>query len=155
MFNGQQWSAINCDSYAHNNSSRLVFGGTNPYFTPGTLLAIPTNSETMDILENKLITPPGKKIFWTLMNYGGYIVDDSAENDGTLCVEGGVMQQFQDFYNQSFITRPGATFYSDLLLAFQNLKIVKNNGENSIGGGGTPLQPLAPPICDASQKNNV
>ena len=143
------WPAIQCDSYQHNNSSRLVYDGKNPYFTPGSLLAIPTNNNTLNILQNKLITPPGKKIYWTLMNYGGYVVDDSAENDGTICVEDGVMEQFQQIFNQSFIAHPGSTFYNDLLLAFQNLKIVKNNGENSIGGGGTPLQPLAPPICGA------
>jgi len=30
---------------------------------------------------------------------------------------------------------------------FKALYIVANNGPNSIGGGGTPLVPLAPPIC--------
>ena len=43
----------------------------------------------------------------------------------------------------------GAPLYEDLSLIFQNLNVVINNGPNSIGGGGTPRRPLAPPICDA------
>ena len=135
--------------YHHDNTSNLVYNGTNPYFRPGTLLAIPNNTQTINILQSKLKTPPAKKIMWTLMNYGGYIGDDTAANRGTFCIESGVKQQFESVYNQSFDAKSGTTFYQDLLIIFENLKIVKNSGENSIGGGGATLQPLAPPICNA------
>lgn len=59
--------------------------------------------------------------------------------------------EFQAYYNYSFNASPGdssAAWYNDLLSIFQALSIVTNNGPNSIGGGGQPLQPLAPPFCN-------
>ena len=38
-------------------------------------------------------------------------------------------------------------FFADLVHVFQALELVANNGPVSIGGGGEPLGPLAPPIC--------
>jgi hypothetical protein len=38
--------------------------------------------------------------------------------------------------------------YDDLLRVFQALHIVTNNGPESVGGGGTPRKPPAPPLCD-------
>ena len=35
----------------------------------------------------------------------------------------------------------------DLELIFTNLQVINNNSASSIGGGGTPSQPLAPPFC--------
>jgi hypothetical protein len=35
----------------------------------------------------------------------------------------------------------------DLDRIFGNLHVVANNGRDSIGGGGTPRQPLAPPFA--------
>mmetsp|Transcript_96404 Transcript_96404/g.118151 ORF Transcript_96404/g.118151 Transcript_96404/m.118151 type:complete len:362 (-) Transcript_96404:1067-2152(-) len=142
-----RWPASDCDGYHHDNSSKLVYNGTNEYFTPGTLLGIPTNDTTKNILDNKLKTYPGKKIMWTLMNYGGYIVDDTAVNRGTICVEYGVTDEFEETYNESFNAKKGSTFYDDLLIIFQSLKIIKNNDVNNVGGGGTPIQPISPPIC--------
>jgi len=40
-------------------------------------------------------------------------------------------------------------FYNDMLQIYRSLHIITNNSPNSIGGGGTPLRPLAPPICGA------
>jgi|EP01049_Picozoa_sp_SAG25_P000640 hypothetical protein len=45
---------------------------------------------------------------------------------------------------------PGRALYKDLLLLFQSLHAVTNNGPNSIGGGGVPAVPTKPPICGAA-----
>eukprot|EP01084_Bolivina_argentea_P062227 113772_1 len=37
-----RWPASACDGYAHDNSSSLVYNGTDPWFTPGALLAVPS-----------------------------------------------------------------------------------------------------------------
>eukprot|EP01084_Bolivina_argentea_P149089 260524_1 len=142
-----QWPALGCDNYHHDNSSKLVYGGMDEYFRPGTLLAIPNNNDNINILKN-LKTEPGKKIMWSFMNYGGYLGDDTAANRGTFGIENGVNQEFQNEYGQPFNAKPGSTFYDDLLKIFQALKIVKNSNENNIGGGGKPMQPLAPPVCN-------
>ena len=126
--------------------SKLVYNGTNPHLRPGALLAIPQSAASMQVLEG-LQTAPARKIMWTLINYGAYIGDDTAANRGTFGVENGVQEEFETVYKQPFDAKHGSTFYEDLLTVFQSLKIVGNSAEDSIGGGGKPVQPLAPPIC--------
>ena len=46
---------------------------------------------------------------------------------------------------------PGHVLYADLLLLFQSLHAVTNNGPDSIGGGGAPRQPPKPPICGSPE----
>ena len=120
--------------------------GKNKYLMEGSLLSIPSSIKISSL---NITTIPGKKIFWTLQNYGGYIVDDTATNRGTLCLENGVEEEFEQKYGYPFESFPGSDFYNDLLQIFQSLKIVINNANTTIGGGGNPLQPLAPPICGA------
>ncbi len=43
----------------------------------------------------------------------------------------------------------GGIFYNDLIAIFQSLQVVINNSNSTVGGGGTPLGPIAPPICGA------
>eukprot|EP01084_Bolivina_argentea_P149091 260527_1 len=128
------WPALKCDSP----------GADNPYFAMGSLLAVPS-----DVKITNLTTIPGKKILYALQNYGGYIVDDTVANRGTMCIEYGVGQEFQDKYGYEFNAKKGSAFYNDLLTIFKALQIVINNSASSIGGGGTPIKPLAPPICGA------
>ena len=138
--NCYKWPACQCDYRYYDR-----YGGTNPYFQPGSLLAIPSDVKINSL---NLTTVPGKKIFYALQNYGGYIVDDAGVvNRGTICVVQGLMEEFESYYGYSYDTYKGDTFYNDLVLVFQQLKIVKNNSPTSIGGGGTPIQPLSPPIC--------
>ena len=132
-----RWPADKCDYRYYNR-----YGGNNPYFQPGTLLAIPSN------ITLKLETIPAKKIFYALQNFGGYIVDDAGvSNRGTLCVIDGLQDSFEKYYGYPFNATPGQTFYNDLLKIFQSLQIVKNNNAENVGGGGTPIVPLLPPIC--------
>jgi hypothetical protein len=39
------------------------------------------------------------------------------------------------------------TFASDVARIVAALAVVDNNAPSTVGGGGTPLQPLAPPIA--------
>ena len=77
----------------------------------------------------------------------GYLVDDTAVNRFTICGESGVREQFQAAYGYDFNAVRGTPFYKDMLLIARALAVVINNSPSSIGGGGVPLQPLAPPIC--------
>ena len=38
------------------------------------------------------------------------------------------------------------SWYQDMMTLFGALAVVDNNGPGAVGGGGAPLQPLAPPI---------
>ena len=86
-----------------------------------------------------------------------YIVDDTANPDGSICLEASVNAEMQQLFNVT-MAYPGGVrptdanpvaraLYSDLLNIFRALHVVTNSGPNSIGGGGVPLVPLAPPIC--------
>eukprot|EP01084_Bolivina_argentea_P149090 260526_1 len=130
------WPAVKCDSP----------DADNKYFAMGSLLAVPSH---VKITNYNLTTVAGKKILYALQNYGGYVVDDTVANRGTMCIEYGVAQEFQNKYGYSFNAKKGTAFYNDLLTIFKALQIVINNSASSVGGGGTPLKPLAPPICGA------
>lgn len=141
-----RWPATTADGYA------VGFYGTNSNnantaMKMGALLAIPGS---VDLSTLGLETEPGKQIAWTLQNYGAYIVDDTyganfafnAENGP----DGSVRTQFQADYGTSFeVWGPGTTAWSrDVQKLVQVLNVVNNNSPTSIGGGGTPRQPLAP-----------
>jgi len=144
---GFLWPALNCDGYAFACSENPnCYGGKNIFLSPGSLLAIPLNVSAS--IAGKMKTEPATSLLWTLTNYGGYLVDDTYYTRGTICTEHGVTDEFKSAWGYSFNALPGDDFYADLLLVFQNLWIVTNNGPYSIGGGGSPLQPLAPPICN-------
>ena len=108
------------------------------------MLAIPSN------LTVNVTTVPAKKILFALQNYGGYLVDDTFDNRGTVGTEHGVTDEFQVAYGYPFDSRSngtGSTWYADMLALFQSLRVIINNSNKTIGGGGTPLQPPAPPLC--------
>jgi hypothetical protein len=84
-----------------------------------------------------------------LQEYGGYIVDDTAWDDFGVATEinpsASVRAEFYATYGYQ-IDDQGTPFFADLNTIFAALKVVDNNGPDSVGGGGTPLVPLAPPI---------
>ena len=121
------------------------YHGTNPALTEGSLLAIPAS---VNISSLGLATDAGRKIAQALQDYGGYIVDDTAWDDFAIATEinptSSVRAQFLADYGYH-IDDGGTPFFNDVNTIFGALKVVDNNGPNSIGGGGTPLVPLAPP----------
>ena len=143
-----RWPAVQADSYA------VGFYGTNGNNTNaamkmGALLAIPASR---DLPSLGLETEPGKQLAWTLQNYGAYIVDDTYSPSFGFAAEegpdGSVRTQFQSDYGYPLAQRVNGNtpWTRDVQRLHQALYVVDNNGPNSIGGGGTPRQPLAPAL---------
>jgi hypothetical protein len=116
---------------------------------PGALLAVPPTSA--DAIASSLQTSVGSKVLAALRDYGGYLDDNTASDSGAFNVEIGVADEVDEEYKEAGISlrdaRQSTQLFEDLVLIYQNLHIVQNNGPNNVGGGGTPLAPLAPPIC--------
>ena len=87
---------------------------------------------------------------WTLVNYGGYLCDDTYARRATFNTESGFTAQFEAAWGYVFEAASGSgAWYTDVVALFRALSIVANNAPDSQGGGGTPLQPPSPPLCDA------
>ncbi len=134
---GKRWPAELADGKAANQ-----YHGKNPALVQGSLLAIPPRLTEASL---KLQTYPGKKLFHALQNYGAYVVDDAGWDCHYFGVEKGVLEEFRKTYGYNFSGKSG-TFYEDFMKLFQALSVVDNNGQKSVGGGGTPRVVLAPTI---------
>jgi hypothetical protein len=127
----------------------------------GALLAIPA---WVDLTSLSLKTDAGKQIAWTLQNYGAYIVDTGGPGYA-FGIEhspaGTKTDEFKRDYGYDFMqkvadnvprskdsTKTPNPWFADMQKIIAALYVVSNNGPTSIGGGGTPLQPLAPPLRD-------
>lgn len=133
---GRRWPATHADSYAANN-----YQGSNPALVMGSLLAIPPEVTAESL---GLTSKVGKKIFQAMQDYGAYVVDDAYWDYNYLCIEQSAQQEYSEVTgNQVY---QDTEFQADFAKIIAAVKVVNNNGPNSIGGGGTPRQPLAPPI---------
>jgi hypothetical protein len=143
-----RWPATTADSYAVGFYG-TVSGNTNSAMKMGALLAIPASK---DLSSLGLETEPGKQLAWTLQNYGAYVVDDTWGPNFAINAESGpdgsIRSQFKADYNIDIETwNPGGSAWSrDIQRLMTALNVVNNNSPTSIGGGGTPRQPLAPGI---------
>ena len=138
------WPALTCDGYALKPGEHLEYEGSNPWVRPGSLLALPPAVRQQ--IEPKLQTVPGRKMADALTGFGGYLVDDTACNRGTVCTEHGVTDEFQSAYSMAFDQEQGP-WYDDMLEIFRGLHVVSNNGPESRGGGGDPIVTPPPPLC--------
>jgi hypothetical protein len=115
----------------------------------GVLLAIPAST---DLASLNLESDPGRQIAWTLQNYGAYVVDNTHAPHYGIEIEdgpdGSTAAQFQADFGMPLETaiRNNTQWSRDWMKLMEALWVVDNNGPNSIGGGGTPRQPLAPPF---------
>jgi hypothetical protein len=137
---GYRWPAVMADS-----SAPSTYKGKNPELTMGALLALPP-----DLTEERLglVTPAGKKIFHALQDYGAYQVDVTGRAVYAIAGEPGVDTEFQETYGYSMepVITDNNPFYADFMKLVQNLNVITNNQEKSIGGGGKRRAPLAPPL---------
>ncbi len=152
-----RWPAFGADGDAvgrygtgHNN----LVAERPPYaMRMGALLAIPANKKIAGL---GLETEPGKMLAWTLQNYGAYIVDDSGGPAFVLSGEkgpkGSFQQQFKKDWGYDFEqrVRNNGPWTRDVQRIVKVLHVVDNNGPFNIGGGGTPLQELAPALLPPS-----
>ena len=136
---GYRWPATGADSYAGDPGNPAHYQGTNPLLEMGTLLALHPDLTPAEL---GLETEVGRKLFAAMQTYGIYIVEDSAWDQTLLVWEKGVEQEI----NNLGLEPDSGSLKADFNRLFQALSIVTNNGPDSIGGGGTPLAPLAPPF---------
>jgi hypothetical protein len=144
-----RWPASSADNYAVGWYG-TVGNNTNTAMKMGALLAIPTST---DINSLGLETEAGRELAWTLQNYGAYITDDTYGASFGIISEdgpnGSFATQFQSDYGLPFEERvnDNTAWSRDVQRLNTALSVVNNNSSTSIGGGGTPLQPLAPEIA--------
>lgn len=149
-----RWPAAWADSYATQSNgyghSPDAVNNNNPDMKMGALLAIP---RSVSLASLNLQTEPGRQLFFTLQNYGAYIVDDSAAAGIQISVErgsnGNKVDEFQADYGYPMLAKvhDNSPWMHDMQALITHLSVVTNNSSTSIGGGGTPLQPLAPSIA--------
>lgn len=146
---GYRWPATTCDSYAVGWYG-AENGGGPPAMKMGALLALHPSA---DISAMGLETEPGRQIAWTLQNYGAYIVDDAYAAGFDISVEdgpgGSKAAEFAADYGYPMEQRivDNTAWVRDIQRLCAALYVVDNNSATSIGGGGTPRQPLAPPFA--------
>jgi hypothetical protein len=154
-----RWPADTCDG-----SAPTRYTGTDPNVQPGSLLAVP--QAVADALAPQLTSVPAKKILDALTSYGGYLVDNTAGNRGTVCGQFGLKEEVEAEYGFALgeVYSPNTTwykpknkeaakaFYNDMLKIYQSLHAVTNSAPGAIGGGGKPRLPPPPPICKMARK---
>jgi hypothetical protein len=142
------WPAVRCDAYGPSQ-----YGGANPALRMGSLLAIP---QSISFASLGLKTEAARQLAWTLQNYGAYVVNDSTRAVVSLGTEEGdasFLTQFQQEWGFPFqtvgttqVTGDAAAWAADIQTILAHLAVVANNASTSVGGGGIPLQPLAPAL---------
>jgi hypothetical protein len=143
---GYRWPATNADGAAKNEITNGGYGGTNPQLAQGSLLAIRPGETEASV---GVTTAVGKKLFHALQDYGAYVVDDTAWQpialSGSDVVEAEVQQTYGESLTGGFQGKWTAISL-DIMKLVRKLHVVTNNTPTTIGGGGTPRAPLAPPF---------
>ena len=145
---GHRWPAPQADGYA---SWEYGTKRTKPFVDGvlmGALMALPS---WMDLDNMGFETEPGRRVADAFQQYGAYIVDDTSWDTWALITsweaDGRVINEFYDAWGYTFETRYSDNGWArDIARIFENLHVVDNNSEESVGGGGEPLVPLAPEI---------
>lgn len=145
---GYRWPAVKSDGYA---KGTYYTKRSNPVVKAcrmGALLALPMS---LDIETLGLETTPAKILAHAFQNYGAYIVDDTAWDVWAIVCEwspnGRVTDEFEKVWGFPMIDNSNDSPWSrDMAKIFLHLHVVDNNAPGHKGGGGKPLQPLAPPF---------
>lgn len=151
--NGYRWPALWADTAHANPAFAVGYGSLSSLgytgrdgLGEGSLVALPTN---VDLASLKFETREGAKLAWTYQNYGAYVVDNAGDTGSydvhRLNIEAGVEKESPVLQTDD---KMGTPFTRDMDKIFTRLAVVDNNTPSTIGGGGTPLQPLAPPLMN-------
>ncbi len=144
-----RWPAVTSDSYAVGHYG-TANGNSNSAMKMGALLALPASTSIASL---GLETEPAKQLAWTLQNYGAYIVDDTYAPGFDFNAEegpdGSKRNEFKADWGFDLEQKVQANtpWVRDIQRLAKALHVVNNNSATSIGGGGTPRQPLAPAIA--------
>jgi hypothetical protein len=145
---GFRWPARAADGYAQREYYK---DRTNPIVKEcrmGALLALPV---WMNLDSLGFETKPARILAEAFQNYGAYLVDDTAWDVYAIVTEWSPSGRFDEEFKKNWgfginDSNKDTPWNRDMDRIFLNLHVVVNNGPNSIGGGGTPLMPLAPPF---------
>jgi hypothetical protein len=145
---GFRWPAKAADSYAEKNYGKAQTQPVVEECRMGALLALPP---FIDLDSLGFETVPGRRLAEAFRDYGAYVVDDTAWDVYALVTEWGpdgrVKDEFEEAWGFPIDPNSKDTPWSrDMDRIFLNLHVVVNNTKESIGGGGEPRKPLAPPI---------
>lgn len=132
-----RWPAVQEDDPV----DRARYGGSNPSLMPGALLALPPGFD-----RSTLDSRQGRKLAWTLKNYGAYVVDETAGDYYAFAVEVDALDEWRGGRGW-FAGTADPEVMADLQSIYPKLKVIDNNSPTSVGGGGTRRQPLAPPFA--------
>lgn len=143
-----RWPARWADSFASVANEPNKYGGGISAMKMGALLAIPS---TTSIDSLGLVTEPARRLAFTLQNYGAYVVANPNYSAFTISVEwseaGRVVDEFKTAWGFDLDeTDADKPWSQDFIKLMNALRIVDNNAVGSVGGGGQPLQPAAPPL---------
>jgi hypothetical protein len=138
---GYRWPAVKADGAAAS-----MYGGKNPALEMGALLALKPDFNVAG-----LKTEPAWMIARALQDYGAYVIDNAGSDNIGLSLERGpdgrVITEFKQTWGYDFQSpRVNTPFAADLATLWPALHVVDNNAPGSIGGGGTPRRPPAPPV---------
>lgn len=130
---GYRWPAQVADSGYNESGSWSFYSGSVCAMRMGSLIALPPTENCNTLVSATL----ARRICQALQDYGAYVVDTHPNVSGWS----------PSTLNGEIGTGPAVEAVGgQLLTLFAKLKVVSNNGEGSIGGGGTPRVPPAPPI---------
>ncbi len=149
--NSHRWPAYAADSDTSGQTYGSNATGQVPILEMGSLLAIP-GSVDLDALG--LETKPARRLAGAWQDYGAYVVDNAGFDDGwgqnLLAVEHGVASEMLDagisLSSYSDTGWADTPWNRDMNRLFEELRQVTNNTSESVGGGGVPRRPLAPPL---------
>lgn len=145
-FEGYRWPAYRADAYANGVYGTQRSSAVVEEMRMGALLAL---APEIEIDAMNLETTPAKILARAFQDYGAYVVDDTAWNVYAIVTEwsteGRVIDEFEAAWGFPFNESSRDTPWTrDMKRIFSALSIVINNSPTTIGGGGTPRQPLAP-----------
>lgn len=146
---GHRWPAPRADLYA-----ARVYGTlkrSTPYVKAVRIGALLALSARMNLDSLKFESKPGRILAEAFKDYGAYVVDDTYRDAWALStsreIDGRFSEAFKKGWGFNFATKGIDNEWTrDVEKIFRNLYVVDNNGPRSIGGGGKPRKPLAPPF---------
>jgi len=145
---GYRWPGKSADGYAEGNYYTERTLQTVKECRMGALLALPI---TMNLDSLGFETRPARILAEAFQHYGAYLVDDTAWDVYAIMTEWSPEGRFDDQFKNDWgfsmkENTKNTPWARDMDRIFMNLHVVDNNTATSIGGGGTPLAPLAPPF---------